>query len=105
MSITDHIAKIQALIDAHSDTELCDAATASLEAIKGEVERLSKQLRIEEEIHDQQMAAILDGTFSVGDGTAQQEIERLLAEVAQLRPELEEQKNLVANLERLLRGY
>jgi len=54
-------------------------------ALRAEVERLREELTASEE----RFAGVLDGTFSVGDGTAQREIERLRAENKHLRGNLE----------------
>lgn len=47
---------------------------------------------------DERLAGVLDGTFSVGDGTAQQEIERLRAELTSARSEAEQLHTLVEAL-------
>ncbi len=40
---------------------------------------------------DERMAGVLDGTFSVGDGTAQREIERLRTELGEAKLVIEQQ--------------
>jgi hypothetical protein len=44
------------------------------------------RLRLEVESADMGIAAVMDGTFAVGDGTAQREIERLSAGIERMRP-------------------
>lgn len=57
------------------------AAAKERDQLRVEVERLKEEVQAS----DMNMAAIMDGTFAVGDGTAQKEIERLRAEVERLR--------------------
>lgn len=54
-----------------------------------EINRLQRErdeARADCEAAEQRMIGVLDGTFSVGDGTAQREIERLRVELDRLRP-------------------
>lgn len=63
------------------DREWMVDASAAIKALLDELQQLEQDLAAA----DERMAGILDGTFAIGDGTAQTEIERLrkaLAEVA-----------------------
>ena len=64
------VKKIREFLDECAGSAACDAAYAALTELEAGIEA-----------QDQQMLCILDGTFSVGDGTAQREIERLRAEI------------------------
>lgn len=48
-------------------------------------EEENDRLRLEVESADMGIAAVMDGTFAVGDGTAQREIERLSAGIERMR--------------------
>jgi len=70
-------------------TEPGDLAERIRETLKAERDTLraeAEKLRADVIAADERMAAVLDGTFAVGDGTAQREIERLHAEIARMRP-------------------
>lgn len=53
------------------------------------------ELREDVTAGNERLAGVLDGSFSVGDGTAQQEIERLRAELTSARSEAEQLHTLV----------
>lgn len=57
-------------------------AADEIRHLRLEIERLREDVQA----GDEQMAAVLDGTFAVGDGTAQREIKRLRAELARTAP-------------------
>lgn len=68
------------------------AVRNAFEVLVIEVRRLyavETELREQVSAREQNIAAVMDGTFSVGDGTAQREIERLRSEVASMRPVVE----------------
>lgn len=71
-SVAEHMRNV-----ARSWTELESKATAERDRLRAERDRAVEDM----EAAEQRMAAFLDGTFAVGDGTAQREIERLRAEV------------------------
>lgn len=65
-----------------------DQLIVDSDKLRAEVERLtSERDRAVEDMEaaEQRMAGVLDGTFSVGDGSAQREIERLRAELSESR--------------------
>jgi hypothetical protein len=67
-------------------------------ALLDEVERL----RADTEAAEQRLLCVLDGTFSVGDGTAQREIERLRALVAGAAPHVNRQELAISDMSRKL---
>jgi hypothetical protein len=72
-----------------ADQEFIAAAPTDIAALLAEVERLTQErdeARAEVVASDERLVAVMDGTFSVGDGTAQREIERLRAELESLAP-------------------
>lgn len=75
--------------DGRLPTGLCAKLAAELGLPKGSgadaIATEIARLRADAEATDQRLACVMDGTFSVGDGTAQKEIERLRAEVVRLR--------------------
>jgi hypothetical protein len=79
----------------------CRIAAASpsvVLALLDEVERL----RADTEAAEQRLLCVLDGTFSVGDGTAQREIERLRALVAGAAPHVNRQELAISDMSRKL---
>jgi hypothetical protein len=96
------------------------AMADQLEAACAEVERLDREcnetardrdafgrdleaLREEVEASDQRMAAILDGTFATGDGTAQREIERLRSQLSTALRERDEARGECERMRDVLR--
>lgn len=62
------------------------AEVGTLRAQVAEVTRERDEARADVVVSDERLVAVMDGTFSVGDGTAQREIERLRAEIESLAP-------------------